>query len=132
MRRSYNIGAGVAQALNMPVQPANVAELRAQPQAFRGKYDQPPDLWAAQGYDALKILVLAMEEGGMAHPDSVKLGLLNIKYEGAAGRSQFNEMGDVTRYPTVFVFKSGLPMPYDAFKQEGGKLRVPPITISKS
>lgn len=94
--------------------------------AFREKYKQDPDVWAAHGYDSVKILVRAMEEGGMAHPDSVKLGLLNIEYEGAAGRSTFDERGDVTRYPQVFVFQQGEPLRWEKFREQGGSLDIPP------
>ena len=93
--------------------------------AYRAKYNEDPDIYAAQGFDAVKLLVLAMKEGGMAHPDSVKLGLLNLDHAGAAGRSSFDEHGDVTRYPQLFVFKDGEAVFYESFKEQGGTLPVP-------
>jgi len=36
----------------------------------------------------------------MAHPDAVKLQLLNLSYDGVTGHTEFDEHGDVTRYPS--------------------------------
>lgn len=94
-------------------------------EAFRAKYGEEPDLWAAQGYDALHIMVAALEEAKQLHPDSVKLGLLNLDHDGAGGRTAFNENGDVTRYPTFFVIRDGSRVDLETFESEGGKLRIP-------
>jgi branched-chain amino acid transport system substrate-binding protein len=95
-------------------------------EAFRAKYDREPDIFAAHGYDALRLIYQAMKDVGFARPDEVRRGLHGLKeYEGAAGRTQFDERGDVVRYPTLFVIREGAPVPYEWFEQQGGVLPVP-------
>ncbi len=103
--------------------------------AFRAKYSRDPDIYAAHGYDALKLIVTAMRDTGFAFPDEVRRGLHGLNDEtgkpgfaGAAGRTQFDERGDVVRYPQIFVIKGGQPMPYEQFEQEGGRLPIPQMT----
>ena len=91
--------------------------------AYRAKYGEDPDIYAAHGYDALKLLVQAMETGGSAHPDDISIGLAAINnYQGAAGRTSFDEAGDVVRYPRIFIIRDGKVMPYERFVEEGGSL----------
>ena len=72
------------------------------------KYGEDPDIYAAHGYDALKLLAQAIENGGGTHPDDVRIGFASIKaYEGAAGRTAFDENGDVVRYPRMFIIREG-------------------------
>jgi branched-chain amino acid transport system substrate-binding protein len=91
--------------------------------AYRAKYGEDPDIYAAHGYDALKLLAKAIENGGGAHPDSIRIGFSSIKnYEGAAGRTAFDENGDVVRYPRMFIIRNGKSVPYETFVEEGGSL----------
>jgi len=91
--------------------------------AYRAKYGEDPDIYAAHGYDALKLLALAIESGGGSHPSSLRIGFASIKdYDGAAGRTAFDENGDVVRYPRMFIIRDGRPMPYEDFVEEGGSL----------
>ena len=93
--------------------------------AFTEKYGGAPDVFAAHAYDALNAMVMAIEEAKMAHPDSVKLQLLNLDFQGAAGKTAFDERGDVTRYPQLFVLHEGEPMLFDRFEEAGGTLPIP-------
>jgi branched-chain amino acid transport system substrate-binding protein len=91
--------------------------------AYRDKYNEDPDIYAAHGYDALFLLLKAMENGKSAHPRDIKLGLISIQdHMGAAGRTVFNDQGDVIRYPRMFIIKQGVAIPYDKFVEEGGSL----------
>jgi branched-chain amino acid transport system substrate-binding protein len=91
--------------------------------AYRDKYNEDPDIYSAHGYDALFLLRKAMENGGSAHPRDIQLGLISIQdYMGAAGRTAFNDQGDVIRYPRMFIIKQGVAIPYDKFVEEGGSL----------
>jgi branched-chain amino acid transport system substrate-binding protein len=91
--------------------------------AYRERWGEAPDHYAAHGYDAVKLILKAMETGGSAHPDDVKIGLLGLKqHQGAAGPTQFDENGDVVRYPRMFIIKQGRTMPYEKFVEEGGSL----------
>jgi branched-chain amino acid transport system substrate-binding protein len=91
--------------------------------AYRAKYNEDPDIYAAHGYDALKLLAVAIESGGSAHPDDIRIGFSSIKnYEGAAGRTAFDENGDVVRYPRMFIIRNGKSVPYETYVEEGGSL----------
>jgi len=98
-------------------------------QAFRTKYNREPDIYAAHGYDALRLIVTAMRNTGFDLTDEVRRGLHGLKsFAGAAGRTEFDERGDVVRYPTVFVIQDGKPVPFDQFEAAGGELFVPHVT----
>jgi branched-chain amino acid transport system substrate-binding protein len=95
-------------------------------EAFRAKYDREPDIYAAHGYDSLNLLVQAMRKTGFTFPDEIRRGLHGLdNYVGAAGRTQFDERGDVVRYPKVFVIRDGQPVSHEQFEQEGGELPTP-------
>ena len=91
--------------------------------AYRKRYNEDPDLYAAHGYDALRLLIHAINVTGSAHPDDVRIGLNGIhEYEGAAGRTSFDKNGDVLRHPRIMIIRNGSPMPYDEFVAEGGSV----------
>jgi branched-chain amino acid transport system substrate-binding protein len=107
-------------------------------QAFRAKYQREPDIYAAHGYDSLKLILAAMEHTGFTFPDEVRRGLHGLRtedpedptkghpgYAGAAGITQFDERGDVVRYPKIFVVHEGKSVPYEQFEQDGGELTIP-------
>jgi branched-chain amino acid transport system substrate-binding protein len=93
---------------------------------YRERYKEEPDTFAAHGYDALKLLVLAIQRGGSAHPSDVRVGLLGISdYVGASGHTAFDDSGDVVQYPRIFIVRQGRPVAYDRFVREGGQVQVP-------
>ncbi len=95
--------------------------------AYRAKFDADPDKFAAHGYDAMKLIALAMTETTSSHPDDVRQGLMRIEaHQGAAGRTSFDEFGDVVRYPRIFVIKDGVAITHEEFEKQGGKLPTPP------
>jgi branched-chain amino acid transport system substrate-binding protein len=103
--------------------------VRAFVEAFRAKYSREPDIYAAHGYDALKLIVQSMRNTGFALTDEVRRGLHGLKaFPGAAGRTEFDERGDVVRYPRIFVIDEGRSVPYEKFEEAGGELSIPHIT----
>jgi len=91
--------------------------------AFRAKYEEDPDIYAAHGYDAVKLLAAAIRTVGSTHPRSVRQALSGIEnFDGAAGRTSFDSNGDVVRYPRIFIMRDGTPVPYDKLKDQGGSL----------
>ncbi len=91
----------------------NDPNLIAFEEAYRAKYNEEPSTWAAHGYDALKVLVAAMEEGG-TRPSDVWKGMRGIKgYKGATGVIQFNEKGDVGKFPRTYVVDGGELVDYE-------------------
>lgn len=88
--------------------------------AYRQKYGEDPDSYAAHGYDALKLVLTAIETAESTHPMNVKVGLHAVKeYKGAAGVTAFDKNGDVVRYPRLFVIHNGRTIPYERFREEG-------------
>ena len=88
--------------------------------AYRSKYGSDPDSYAAHGYDALKLILDAIEVAESTHPMNVKVGMTSIKeYKGAAGITAFDKNGDVVRYPRLFVIHKGKTVPYEQFREEG-------------
>ena len=64
--------------------------------AFQKRYGLLPDVWAAQGYDAVKVLAHAMEEAGTTVPEKVAEVLHSTKdWPGVTGLHTFDENGDV-------------------------------------
>ena len=101
-------------------------EVREFVEAYRKKYGEDPDDFAAHGYDAVKVLLEGMQKGKSTHPDNIKVGLLAVSdYDGPSGRVAFDEHGDIIQYPRLFVVRQGRAIPYDRFKEEGGSLPVP-------
>lgn len=91
--------------------------------AYRAKYNEDPDIYAAHGYDAVKIILTAMENAEATHPRSVNNAMMGIEnFQGAAGTTSFNSDGDVVRYPRIFIVRDGVTMPYDELKDQGGSL----------
>ncbi len=92
--------------------------------AYRAKYDnEDPDIYAAHGYDAVKLMVEAIREAGSMHPRSIRQGLSGIEnFDGAAGSTSFDSKGDVVRYPRIFIIRDGVAVPYDKIKDQGGSL----------
>ena len=94
--------------------------------AFRAKYGAAPSRFAAHGYDAFQVLAKAIREGDSTHPDNIRIGLTAIdNFQGASGRLAFDSNGDIVQYPRIFVIRSGAPLAYEKFVEQGGKLTVP-------
>ncbi len=64
---------------------------------FKEKYGVEPEYYAPIGYDAVKILALAIEKGGFK-PEQIKNALYQIKdFPGLSGTTSFDENGDVIK-----------------------------------
>lgn len=77
--------------------------------AFKTKYNKEPDQFAAQAYDALKIMVLALEKSG-SNTDRKKLrdSLATIKdFPGVTGKFAFDAKRNPSMDVTVLVVKDG-------------------------
>jgi branched-chain amino acid transport system substrate-binding protein len=71
-------------------------------EAFGTKYGRRPDAWAAQGYDAVKLLAHVMEEAGTTVPHKMAETLRSTRnWPGVTGPHSFNENGDVMGKPIV-------------------------------
>ncbi|HLF56533.1 MAG TPA: penicillin-binding protein activator [Thermoanaerobaculia bacterium] len=87
-------------------------------EAFRTRFGTAPDLYAAHGYDAFNVLVEAYRQGGTTALSFWK-GMRNIReLRGVTGVLQFDEKGDVTKFPHVYIVTQGKPVDVEERRQE--------------
>lgn len=81
--------------------------------AFRAKYGLTPDLYAAHGYDSVMVLAAAIGESGSEFASELWSGLRALRdYQGVTGTLQFDERGDVQKFPRVYVINEGRLVDY--------------------
>lgn len=87
-------------------------------EAYREKYGETPGLFAAHGYDAMKIMAQAsLVEIGI--PSEFWKGLRNLgDYQGVTGTITFDQKGDVGKFPRVYIVKDGKLLDYDAVLEQ--------------
>jgi branched-chain amino acid transport system substrate-binding protein len=75
--------------------------------AFKKKYGKEPDIFAVQGYDALKLVALVVASGNSTS-DSIRQALTEVKnYSGAGGTITFDENGDVIKPLRLLTVRNG-------------------------
>jgi branched-chain amino acid transport system substrate-binding protein len=78
-------------------------DVRAFVQAYQDTYGATPDTYAAHGYDALKILALAVQDAGTSSED-IRFYLNSMNpYEGVTGATAFTDTGDVRKFHTMLT-----------------------------
>jgi branched-chain amino acid transport system substrate-binding protein len=82
---------------------------------YQAAYGELPDLYAAHGYDSVMVLadaILELDRGPVA-ADMWK-GIRKLKdYAGVTGTIQFDERGDVQKFPRVYVIEQGNLVDYE-------------------
>ncbi|MCP4202595.1 MAG: ABC transporter substrate-binding protein [bacterium] len=78
-------------------------KIQAFVEAFRSKYGLNPDLYAAHGYDAVMVLVEAFKDGELVATEVWKKVRGLRDFTGVTGTIQFDERGDVQKFPRVYV-----------------------------
>lgn len=72
---------------------------------FKEEYGEPPEVYAAAGYDCLKVIALAMKNGGTTS-EQIKKTLYDIKgFKGVTGDITFDAYGEVRKRYDLFVVK---------------------------
>lgn len=75
---------------------------------FRHRFGRLPDTWAAQGYDALRMLAGAVRATGSANPLDLSYALRYMDpYEGANGRYKFDGQGELEDKPIYLYVVRG-------------------------
>jgi len=86
---------------------------------YRAKFGEDFDVYAAHGYDAVLIIVQAIEqEGYRADGISFYMNAMN-SFPGAAGDTTFDGDGNARKFHRMFVIQNGEGVPYGA-PTEGG------------
>lgn len=75
---------------------------------FQNKYQREPGVFAAHAYDALKIVMTAIEAGGTTS-EGIKEALYNIRdFEGVTGLTNIDMNGDVSKPIRIKIVRNGL------------------------
>lgn len=73
---------------------------------YKAKYGQSPDIWSAQAYDAIDIVVQAIKHEGM-NVDLIRKYILSLKdFHGVSGLTTFDNNGDVSKPLRFFTVKN--------------------------
>ena len=75
--------------------------------AYRDKHGLPPDLYAAHGYDSMMVLAETLKKSGTI-PKEFWQSIRGLRdFDGVTGKIQFDERGDVQKFPRVYVVEKG-------------------------
>ena len=85
------------------------AHIKTFVERYNAKYSKQPDIYAAHGFDVLGVVATAVE-GRPPIPSEVPKGLRDdVKdFPGVTGSIQFNEKGDVLKYPRIYIITQDL------------------------
>lgn len=88
---------------------SDFAHVKTFREGYVGKYGKDPDIYSAHGYDALRVIAQALD-GRPALTTEVPKGLRDniVDFPGVTGTIQFNEKGDVQRYPRIYIIGKDL------------------------
>lgn len=90
--------------------------------AYQEKYGELPGLYAAHGYDAMIVLLEALRKIDRPTASEMWKGMKQIQnFSGVTGVIQFDERGDVQKFPRVYTVNQGELVDYDSFVE--GKRR---------
>ena len=78
---------------------------------YKEKYHEEPSYRVAYGFDSLMILYEAIERVG-SNPEKLKIELLKTDFDGAMGKTVFDEKGNAQRNVVVETVKNGNFVPY--------------------
>lgn len=94
-------------------------ETRAFIAAYRQRYGEVPDTAAAQGYDAIRVLALAMTQAGSTAPPDVARALRSIQgRRGVTGLEHYLPSGDVLKPIVIKTVAAGRFAYFDAIPPE--------------
>ncbi len=95
---------------------ADDPKMQAFARAFRTRYHRQPDIYAAHGYDAVKVIAKAIDGAGIATAKEIRGQLLTATFEGVTGRMKFNLNGDVVKVPRIYAVLNGEIVPYEEYR----------------
>lgn len=85
-------------------------------EAYKKRFNQNADAYAASFYDQVHFLVDAMEKAKSTDPEKVAEQLHKLSYKGVVGTYAYDEMGNMKDAPvTVSTFKDKLPVPLESY-----------------
>lgn len=94
--------------------------------AYRKKYDDEPDIYAAHAYDAMRVVIWVAGETKTYTTSEIRKTLaFGIKeFPGVTGIIQFNDYGDVHHNPIMFIIRDGQVLNFERYiEEEKAKIR---------
>jgi len=87
---------------------------------FNQRYGQRPDIYAAQGFDAMHVALRSLLGAESLYtPELRKVLSYGLRdYLGVTGAIAFDEAGDVSRYPVMHCIRNGAVRPCSTLRQE--------------
>jgi len=83
--------------------------LQAFSQKFQKDYHTVPGIFAGTGYDAVYILVQAIDSVNHNITDEVRDQMLKVTFkDGIVGETDFNKTGNITRIPRSYIMQDGV------------------------
>lgn len=87
--------------------------------AYREKYGERPNAFAAHGYDAMMVIGSVVRGGEIHSSRDFYQELRNLRdFVGAAGPVQFDEKGDVGKFPRVYAIEGGELVDFEIVVEE--------------
>ena len=100
-----------------PFDPGRTERAAAFAEAYEKKYGVAPTIWAANGYDAIRLLADATEAVGH-RSDAIQRWLSQvIEWDGASGLLTFDRQGDVEKLPVISIVYEEEFIPYKEYKE---------------
>lgn len=75
--------------------------------AYKTKYGEVPNGFAALGYDGANIMLNAIEKSGSTDSKAIVEAISNTQYEGVTGNIKFDENGDPIKSVSIIQIKDG-------------------------
>jgi branched-chain amino acid transport system substrate-binding protein len=75
---------------------------------FKGKFNADVQIYAPYVYDAVNVMVAAMQKADSADPKKYLAALKSIEHKGVTGNIAFDEKGDIKNGAlTLYTYKGG-------------------------
>lgn len=99
-------------------------------EAYRARYGEMPNAYAAYGYDAMMVVARALVDQE-ASPIQLWKGLKGLSgYRGVTGFIQFDEQGEVGQFPRVYVRRDGKLAPFNSLDDRARRRLVQRVTLA--
>lgn len=76
--------------------------------AYKDKYGETPDQFAADGYDAAYVVKAAVEKAGSTKGADVTKALLSLSYTGVTGEMTWEPSGNTNKGAMAIIYKDGV------------------------
>lgn len=88
-------------------------EVKAFVERFQAKYKRAPSVFAAYGYDAVKVFADALGRTKLGSGGELREQLVKTDHRGVTGEIRFDNRGDVKREPHLYLVRRGETMHFE-------------------